>query len=64
MEACEVEPLEERTSETRRRQYGNSSTLGNNRQQSTLCKSTVTDLAAAGTSAEGLVSPTEYEGKL
>ena len=28
MEACEVEPLDERTSETRRRQYGNSSTLG------------------------------------
>ena len=28
MEACDVEPLEDRTSETTRMAYGNSSTLG------------------------------------
>ena len=50
-EACDVEPFEERTSDTSRIAYGNSSTRREYGNQSTLCQRAVTDLTSAGASA-------------
>ncbi len=58
-----MEPFELSTSLTRRMQYGNSASDGDDGLERTLGERAVADLAAAG-AAGPRASPTEYGGKL